>query len=689
MLGKWGKITIAITVLISVAIWSINYKQRSQYIQDNGYHLYAMLEDFKEKHHAINDEVLKNTLYQFHNYDLLNKDLELLNQQIKKVQESEIYTTQNFPKTKIVLTKIIAHQNNCSKNIEIFKRENGKIKNSFAFLVSSFEHLMSLDKSHTQKILNLTSRLISVKSSMEIQNFDTSVYNTDFFEKIESKNRNLAMYIHLYQTHINLLKNYLPAYIHLVNGLIKEDFVEDEFNNLYDVVKQENSILLQKLNVEYYVILLFSFITLLIVVFYIIQMEKEKNRILELQNAYKKSITTDQLTGLKNRSAYIDVVHSMDNIIVILIDIVDFSAINNLYGIKIGDFILQKLAKSLEENISCIENTDIFKVGSDHFAIILENYSMNEATLIAQNILEVVERAAYKYDGLEQEIFIQILVGISNLKPYLLNATLAIKSIADDYSDKIAIYENYLDKTQEIQKNLAMIQIIKTSIVEDNIVMFFQPLVDLKTKEIIKYEALVRIKDKDEYISPYLFLELSKKVRLYTQITHAVIAKSIETVQERNIDISINLSIEDILHKETYDFILETLRKNITIASKITFELLESEKINDFNALKEFIKTVKAFGVQIAIDDFGSGYSNYNYLLELDIDILKIDGSMIKNISKSKNNQLVVKSIIEFAKLANIKTVAEFVSSQEIEKVVLELGVDYGQGFYYSAPKLL
>jgi len=689
MLNKWIKISIAITAIIFMGIWVTFYKQKSEAIQYRGYELYNMLETLKGKHYEVIDKLLQSALYQNYNNDILNRQLELLNQYEQKLESTEIYMTDHYPKTKLILKKIFIQQQEWNQGIEIFKRESGKIKNSFAFVVSSLIHLELKNGNKTQKILNIISKLISIKASMDIPIFDKDTFDTDFFKNIDATNEKNKMYIMLYKTHIDLIKKSLPSYINLVNTLVKKESSKEYFYDLSQAMKQENAQQLKKLNSEYYMLILFSLLTILIIIYYIISSEKEKQHIIKLQRDYKKSVTTDLLTGLKNRSAYIEKIKNMQNCTIIFLDIVDFSSINNLYGINIGDFVLQTLGKILEDHIESIENTEIFKVGADQFVIVLENYPLEEVTLLAINLIEIIEEKDYKYKGLNQEIFVQVLAGISTKEPYLLNATLAIKSIADDFSKKIAYYDDSLDQTQEIQENLTMIQKIKTSLINDDIAMLYQPLIDFKTKEIIKHEALVRMKDKDEYISPYFFLDLSKKAKLYTKITHEVIKKSVQAVRDYNVDISINLSIEDILHHETCKFIMSTLQNNEDIAQKITFELLETEEVHNFKALKEFIQEVKTFGVSIAIDDFGSGYSNYNYLLELDIDILKIDGSLIKNIDKSYNNQLVVKSIIEFAKLANIKTVAEFVASQEIEAVVIELGIDYGQGFYYSAPKLL
>ncbi|MFA7609853.1 MAG: EAL domain-containing protein [Sulfurimonas sp.] len=123
------------------------------------------------------------------------------------------------------------------------------------------------------------------------------------------------------------------------------------------------------------------------------------------------------------------------------------------------------------------------------------------------------------------------------------------------------------------------------------------------------------------------------------------------------------------------------------IGSKIVFEIVESEYIEKFEDVMRFIAKVKKYNCKIAIDDFGTGYSNFEYLIKLKADYLKIDGSLIKNIDKDKNAYIVVSTIVDFAKKLGMKTVAEFVESEEIFNIVKNLGIDYSQGYYFCEPK--
>jgi len=118
-------------------------------------------------------------------------------------------------------------------------------------------------------------------------------------------------------------------------------------------------------------------------------------------------------------------------------------------------------------------------------------------------------------------------------------------------------------------------------------------------------------------------------------------------------------------------------------------EIVESEGIESFDEVFLFVEALRAYGCRIAIDDFGSGYSNFSYLSKINIDFIKIDGSLIKDIDKDENQRIVVESILHFAKAQGIKTIAEFVENKEIFDILVELGVDFSQGFFFSKPEMI
>ncbi len=153
--------------------------------------------------------------------------------------------------------------------------------------------------------------------------------------------------------------------------------------------------------------------------------------------------------------------------------------------------------------------------------------------------------------------------------------------------------------------------------------------------------------------------------------------------------IYIKTSIDDITDHATVEMIKTTLDLHPNIAKRVIFEILESEAMYDHSKIIDFIQMVKRHGSKIAIDDFGSGYSNFDHLLALDIDIIKIDGSLIQHIDTNPHALMIVETIVGFAKKAGKKTVAEFVCNKQVYDIIKNLGIDYSQGYYTGKPKAL
>ncbi len=180
-------------------------------------------------------------------------------------------------------------------------------------------------------------------------------------------------------------------------------------------------------------------------------------------------------------------------------------------------------------------------------------------------------------------------------------------------------------------------------------------------------------------------MQIAKDNKLYSEITKIIYTKAYEIFKNNNEKFSLNLSIDDIYDEEIVDLI-NKLFVNSSLSKRLTFELLESEAIQDYKIVENFITQTKKNGITFAIDDFGSGYSNFAHILNLNIDFIKIDGSLIKNIDKDENSKKIVKVISTFAKETNIAIVAEYVENENISNILKELGVEYFQGFYFYKP---
>jgi EAL domain-containing protein (putative c-di-GMP-specific phosphodiesterase class I) len=241
----------------------------------------------------------------------------------------------------------------------------------------------------------------------------------------------------------------------------------------------------------------------------------------------------------------------------------------------------------------------------------------------------------------------------------------------------------------EYERNLKLSALVRNAIEKSDIVPYYQAIVDNKTSQVTKYECLARLIDGNgKVLPPQLFIPVAKKIKAYNILTKTIIEKSFSAFKDSDMDFSINLSIEDIMSSEIFKFIIDKLKENSEVSQRVTFELLESEAIGDFKKIERFIGEVKRYGADVAIDDFGSGYSNFSYLTKINVSYIKIDGSLIQDIDVDKNAFLVVETIVRFAKKLGIKTIAEYVWSSTVMDVVKELGIDYSQGFYIDEPSV-
>lgn len=392
----------------------------------------------------------------------------------------------------------------------------------------------------------------------------------------------------------------------------------------------------------------------------------------------------DALTGLENRRRLTEKLEERHNVFLMIINIDSFQEINDLYGEPAGDLILQEFAQFLKEIMP--RKDGLYRLHSDEFAQICNSaMDLNEFKTFASLLSEKISQKSFNIDD-KSEVSLSATMGVSyGSEMLLVNADIALK-LAKKSKKNFLVYESSMAMTKEYEKNFDWTKRLKKAIEEDKIIPVFQPIVDTKRQKIVKYEALMRmVDDQGLYIAPIHFLELAKKNKLYHQLTKIMIEKTFEKFENLPYFVSINISVEDILNKEIYHFILKMLEKS-SIGKQIVFEIIESEGIENFNQVLEFINDVKRFGVKISIDDFGTGYSNFEYLMKLKVDYIKIDGSMIKNIDSDKNSQMITASIVSFAKNMKIQTVAEFVHSKNVFEKIKELEVDYAQGYYFGEP---
>ncbi|MCT7583265.1 EAL domain-containing protein [Aliarcobacter butzleri] len=397
----------------------------------------------------------------------------------------------------------------------------------------------------------------------------------------------------------------------------------------------------------------------------------------------KRNLRLDFLTNIGNRYKLIEDVSKSVNPCISILDIVSFSDVNDFFGYKTGDNVLKIVARKIEELLIDKENYKVYRDHSDTFCIVAQNEDRDKFIKNIDEISKTIGKVPIVIKS--RELYVQLSYVFSfESKENLLETANIIKRYSQA-NKNIIIYDKALELEKDYEKNIFWTLKIKKALDEDKIVPYFQPIYNLKTSKIEKYEALVRLIDGNNVISPYYFLDISKKSKQYLQLTKTMIQKTFDYFKDKDFEFSINLTFEDIKSEYISSFIIELL-KEYKIGHRVVFEIVESEEIDNFRKINEFFVTIREYGCKIAIDDFGSGYSNFEYLAKLNVDYIKIDGSLIKDILINKSSQNIVSMLVNFAKGQKVKTIAEFVSNKDILNKVRELGIDYVQGYYIKEP---
>ncbi len=398
-----------------------------------------------------------------------------------------------------------------------------------------------------------------------------------------------------------------------------------------------------------------------------------------------KHYFTDTLTKLPNIYQLREDLQDNDEDTLIILTIDNFKIINDFYGYVAGDFLLEQLANRLKKSI---ENAKTYRLSGSEFGItIRQSFDFYALKNFLTDLCEEFKHLSFEY----AQTVVYMDLTFASIPTADRDEIFSKVSMALQYAKKMQqpfwIYEDRMHFQNEYESNLKTSVNIRKSILDSGIVPYFQPIICNKTNKVVKFECLSRLIDNaGNILSPKHFIPIAKTIKVYNEVTRTIINKSFDTFMGTNYLFSLNISIEDIMSQEIYSFIMEKL-KNSGLGPQVTFELLESEHIQDYHKVSRFITEVKRYGAKIAIDDFGSGYSNFSYLTKIDVDFIKIDGSIIEDIDQNKASRMVVETIVDFAKKLGIETVAEYVHSAPILHIVKEMGIDYSQGFEIDKPQ--
>lgn len=400
-----------------------------------------------------------------------------------------------------------------------------------------------------------------------------------------------------------------------------------------------------------------------------------------------EKIYTNFLSGLPNRNKLLEDIQDKEIAQLAIINIDKFQSFNDVYGEEMGNIALELSADFLKE-ISLQKELVIYHISGDEFVLVGKEdvkteHEFEEAT---KDILAAFRVNEFTYEEKKFSFHMSAGLAFGFSKKLLAYADMALKD-AKKKNIQLTVYDddNTLETTHKA--NIECAKKLKYAIENNKILSYFQPIVPIQKDSSLpsKYESLVRLEYLGKIIPPFNFINVAKSNRLYYKITHAVIDNTLSAISKYKISSSLNFSLTDIANEKTMKYFFDIL-ESYAYNELLTVELLETEDFQNYDDVYDFCVKVRSYGVKIALDDFGAGYSNFSHILHLPVDYIKIDASLISNIDRDQNSRIMVETIVELAHKIQVLTIAEFVSSGTILQVVKELGVDYAQGYYLGKP---
>lgn len=377
------------------------------------------------------------------------------------------------------------------------------------------------------------------------------------------------------------------------------------------------------------------------------------------------------------------------------IDLDDFKHINDGLGHQYGDVLLQQIAAGLQSIVGL--RGKCYRMGGDEFVAIVMPDMFSELERIANKVKDMFNKPWYL---METEYFCTMSMGIAvfpddskDVHEIIRLADIAMYESKKNGKNGYTFYDSCskLNTARRLDIENSMRQAVTSGIEE--FVVFYQPVVDVRTGECSSCEALVRWDSKAlGFMGPGDFIPLAEYLGLITSIGDYVLEEACRQCRYWNehgipdFHINVNLSVVQLLQKDVAETVARILKKTGVNPKNIVLEITESFAINDMDRVLDIIKGIKKLGPRIALDDFGTGYSSLNYIKQLPLDIIKVDKTFIDDIVDDEYAQAFIKLIVELSDTIDTDIIVEGVENEAQLNILKELGVDYIQGFYYGKP---
>lgn len=405
-----------------------------------------------------------------------------------------------------------------------------------------------------------------------------------------------------------------------------------------------------------------------------------KTRRLEYQ------LMTDSLTGLYNRARLEKSINIKKNQSLLYFNLIDFDQLNIAYGMMIGDELLRALADWFERN--CPSNCMVFRLYADEFVILMENPEQDDDIVLTRTLLNKLWIQSFQ---VSKNLYLKaaIRVGIARsgiTKNMIQSARLAEREARKKGISRYNLYDPKSEMVRQQKENLFYINAIRDALVGDGIIPYFQPIFDNRNGKIHKYEALARLKLNSKIIGPDKFIPPAKAAGYLPAITRRIIQRGLKIMSASDAGMTLNVSAEDFADGYLPDYLKAQIRFYSINPEKCTIEILEDirpgEDLDRFVQLKE----LRAFGIKIAIDDFGVSDSNFSRIPDYQPDYMKIDRMFAMTLKSRAESENIIRLITEFGHSINAKLIAEGVDSLDTQKFISNTGIEYSQGYYLGRP---
>jgi diguanylate cyclase (GGDEF)-like protein/PAS domain S-box-containing protein len=410
----------------------------------------------------------------------------------------------------------------------------------------------------------------------------------------------------------------------------------------------------------------------------------------------------DPLTGLLNRRRF---EHELERHVaevrrygprgaLLVLDLDHFKYVNDALGHHAGDELILSVAALLQDRLRSSDT--LARLGGDEFAVLLPHADAGEAEHVAQTLVQAVrEQATVSAVGRRRRVTTSVGVapfgrGDVSGEEVLIEADLAMYEAKEAGRDRYALVSADAERPARVRARGSWLDRIRSALDDDGFVLYAQPIRDLHSGRIPQYELLLRMRGEGgDVIGPAAFLPLAERFGLAPEIDRWVVGQAIALLAEDpggEIALEVNLSGPSLNDTGLLRLIETEIRRLDVDPRRLTFEITETAAVANIPLARRFADRLMQLGCRFALDDFGSGFGSFYYLKHLPFDFLKIDGEFVSGALTSRTDQLVIEAVVRIARGLGKQTIAEFVSTPELEAFMREQGVDYAQGFEVGPP---